>query len=535
MSVNGHPIPFNMKIGEAGEAFFIFETEGDVPDELITSPLLQPTRPEEASGTNEDVHSDRFGAKKDKDKEVADDFDRSAMEATQEPDFLDLDASSPADTTSPPPPKGPSELSQPHALPSPPPSPSVTPSSILTLAEAKGTTLARTVEETAKNLFGQANTPNVISKPGKSKVHSRNEVYTYPIPSDIELDAVGYHSQSREPSDHTIKDEFRSRTPSLPSISRPHTPPTPNHEPLDTNIDTVSFPTTPTSPSRPSYTLSRKDKPSLKSPVPIPFPTPRSTSEPPMDTELNGQPLLQISDDPIVNGLGLSMAPPVQEYSWEWGAFPQPSPMKNSFKDPRWDTLGKAKTKGKTRLPMVLVSDSDAGEDGDVEEINLDREMLRSRSVPPGLEGSPRMKRKELKGGGEFGYGDVDVDAEVDGVLDRMKGTLRADEDEDDGVSGGISERGVHGMGFGAGGRLIASSRDPTRIGAFIEGKTAQFELSLVEDGGRDGGIPKIFDGHDELEAARVFEEGKIDYHKFLDDESVAKDERLVIRWAGDQ
>ena len=41
--MNGHPIPFDMKIGDAGEAFFVFETDEDVPDELITSPLLQPT------------------------------------------------------------------------------------------------------------------------------------------------------------------------------------------------------------------------------------------------------------------------------------------------------------------------------------------------------------------------------------------------------------------------------------------------------------------------------------------------------------
>ncbi len=34
-----------MKIGEAGEAFFIFEAGSDVPDDLITSPLLEPTQP----------------------------------------------------------------------------------------------------------------------------------------------------------------------------------------------------------------------------------------------------------------------------------------------------------------------------------------------------------------------------------------------------------------------------------------------------------------------------------------------------------
>ncbi|KAF8318234.1 LNS2-domain-containing protein, partial [Clavulina sp. PMI_390] len=44
--VNGETIPFNMKIGEAGEAFFVIETEDDVPPELLTSPLLEATKVE---------------------------------------------------------------------------------------------------------------------------------------------------------------------------------------------------------------------------------------------------------------------------------------------------------------------------------------------------------------------------------------------------------------------------------------------------------------------------------------------------------
>ena len=32
-----------MKIGDAGETFFVFETEEDIPDDLVTSPLLTPT------------------------------------------------------------------------------------------------------------------------------------------------------------------------------------------------------------------------------------------------------------------------------------------------------------------------------------------------------------------------------------------------------------------------------------------------------------------------------------------------------------
>jgi len=43
LTVNSNPVPFFMKVGEAGEAFFVVETEEDVPDELLTSPLLGAT------------------------------------------------------------------------------------------------------------------------------------------------------------------------------------------------------------------------------------------------------------------------------------------------------------------------------------------------------------------------------------------------------------------------------------------------------------------------------------------------------------
>ena len=61
MFVNGNQVPFPMKIGEAGEAFFVFETDEDVPDSLVTSPLLDATQPGQ---TNSDAqHAGRFGAK----------------------------------------------------------------------------------------------------------------------------------------------------------------------------------------------------------------------------------------------------------------------------------------------------------------------------------------------------------------------------------------------------------------------------------------------------------------------------------------
>lgn len=58
--VNGREIPFNMKVGDAGEAFFVFETDDDVPEDLITSPILAATRPGENRAK---VEAGRFGAK----------------------------------------------------------------------------------------------------------------------------------------------------------------------------------------------------------------------------------------------------------------------------------------------------------------------------------------------------------------------------------------------------------------------------------------------------------------------------------------
>ncbi|CAO3634243.1 unnamed protein product [Mucor fragilis] len=41
ISVNGDKVPYLMKVGEAGEAFFVFETDHQVPEEFQTSPILQ--------------------------------------------------------------------------------------------------------------------------------------------------------------------------------------------------------------------------------------------------------------------------------------------------------------------------------------------------------------------------------------------------------------------------------------------------------------------------------------------------------------
>ncbi|KAI9030178.1 hypothetical protein CLU79DRAFT_427191 [Phycomyces nitens] len=40
IKVNEKTVPYLMKLGEAGEAFFVFETEHDVPEEFQTSPIM---------------------------------------------------------------------------------------------------------------------------------------------------------------------------------------------------------------------------------------------------------------------------------------------------------------------------------------------------------------------------------------------------------------------------------------------------------------------------------------------------------------
>jgi phosphatidate phosphatase LPIN len=38
-----HVAPFSMKVGETGEAFFVLETEDEVPLDLMTSPVITAT------------------------------------------------------------------------------------------------------------------------------------------------------------------------------------------------------------------------------------------------------------------------------------------------------------------------------------------------------------------------------------------------------------------------------------------------------------------------------------------------------------
>jgi len=79
--VNGVKQPYSMKLGEGGEAFFVFETTDTIPQSLQTSPLISPASSPSFNG------------------------DRSGTPSLQEPESLDLNetkARSPSVTRPPP-------------------------------------------------------------------------------------------------------------------------------------------------------------------------------------------------------------------------------------------------------------------------------------------------------------------------------------------------------------------------------------------------------------------------------------------------
>ncbi|KAJ7766877.1 LNS2-domain-containing protein [Mycena metata] len=443
VSVNGHTIPFDMKIGEAGEAFFVFETDDDVPADLITSPLLQPTRPDEGK----DIPTDRFGARQDPDDEgqpARPDDDASAPTLGEtpidEPEFLDLNAGSTPPTISsmkPPNRKRPSGLSIESSGRESPSIPSATPASVLSIEETQDQRVDRALKVVQETM-------------------EANEVQYKP---DIALDGEGYHSSRKHKHDRertiTAEDDgtYRSRTPS-----------------------------------------------------------------PTAGTHLESLPKLDV------------------EYSWEWGAFPQPSPMKASF-----GMGGRAEGSGSKEVAATWGRSSRGKSRRTIGELDISGELpeeeedadpsaaasgsgTRSRSVPPDLEGSPSRSRR------------------------RPRGIVDYPEDGGEYAESPVAANEV--VGFGAGGRLSASESDPAKFTVTIEGKKVGFELSLVSDSpsdedeseargrrDRDGssGGARMFDRRDEVEAARLFGKGQIDLNRFLEDETVVSDPRLVIRWAGDQ
>ena len=125
---------------------------------------------------------------------------------------------------------------------------------------------------------------------------------------------------------------------------------------------------------------------------------------------------------------------------------------------------------------------------------------------------------------------------------ERVSGlALDTDVSEKPGEEGVISspvqmEDGDDELTFGKGGRLAIDRRDPTRFRVSIERRVVDFELSIVPGAGsREGRHGKgPLGGEDEVADMQRFEQGKIDFERFINDDEVIQDQDLVLKWAGD-
>jgi phosphatidate phosphatase LPIN len=177
-----------MKIGEAGEAFFVFETEDDIPEDLITSPLLEATQTAVSGDAN-------VSTKQDKTEGGDIDMQTKVPEEAQEPDFLDLDAAPKEQSSPPSPPPTESPVPEPSGTPpSSPPSPmlfGVTPSSLL------GSQLdpQQNVDAYLQSIQSKVHGPDVSYQRGE--LNSSLSIRTRVIIQggiDIALDVEGYHT-----------------------------------------------------------------------------------------------------------------------------------------------------------------------------------------------------------------------------------------------------------------------------------------------------------------------------------------------------
>ena len=221
----------------------------------------------------------------------------------------------------------------------------------------------------------------------------------------------------------------------------------------------------------------------------VPFPSARATSEPPPDhdedydvmsasrhaasTSVTRTPST-VEGRAHVPSLPSLHTSDTEEYTWDWGNFPQKTPIRSTFPHAHGHSQGTSvdltTRKGKGRM-MSEVPDA---------------QQARARAAA---------------------FGKV----------------LYEEEDET--------------ASYGFGGRLTVDKSDSTRYRVFIEGRTVEFELAVVppepERSSQDGKEPHAgtLGGDDEVEDAKFFDENKVDFHRFLLDETIVGDPHLVLRW----
>ena len=192
--------------------------------------------------------------------------------------------------------------------------------------------------------------------------------------------------------------------------------------------------------------------------VGLPFPALRATSEPPPDMEEENK--LPSSIPSHTRHLSRPLSIPTlsgDEYLWEWGGFPQKTPLNTTF-----------------------------GLPGNSDTLNSGWDKEKGTTFPRGFDSPPEGSS------GAYVY-------------------------EEEG-------------GYGTGGRLRPDRNEPYRFILLIERKTTHFELALFP---KDESKRKF--GRNEVDDAQAFNERRIEYTAFLDDESVFQQGDLVIRWAGDR
>lgn len=185
------------------------------------------------------------------------------------------------------------------------------------------------------------------------------------------------------------------------------------------------------------------------------------------------------------------------------------------------------------------VDEDEAGESADYHGGSGSGLAGRSRSVPPQtLEGSRRRDSREYKE-----YEDVDDhDHHEDGHEGSGSPWVEGQSTEDGPETGKSEKESL----FGAGGTLAASYDDPTMFVLKIEGRKIGFQLSLVPEdevgiaasNNREANeTPSTFlrTKHNDFEVAELFNKHRIDWKRFLEDDSIVNDPRLVIFWGGDQ
>ncbi|KAL5527740.1 hypothetical protein ACEPAG_6541 [Sanghuangporus baumii] len=477
--VNGREIPFNMKIGDAGEAFFVFETDGDVPEDLITSPLLEPTRPDQSSAY---VGAGRFGAKI---EEGEDRRELRTLDSENEPEPLVLDSQDTSGTII---------TAHPSELPLSTASESALsnsddgqrkqedreqeqsshgPTGFLSRTAGLGKAIVKAAveadgyerqqirdkAEAAENITSRAYKNLSYGAFGVGNSDKGDEALP-PVrdgegePPDVVysngmvLDSAGYHSQSKHPQPATNENS---------QVSPKHDFSSSTGEETD-DYDSYEGRSTPRSSG-----LSARATPT-QSPDTSRSPSPQRCSSCSSEADNSGSHSFRAASESLKTENTSNGSPP--SYSWEWGAFPTPSPMKAAFPPTRIDSL----------------------------------ETQRSLSVPP-----------------ELGH-ELDFSRPSSPPRSKTNDASRLLSDSPVGDVPGF---------FGKGAELNADERSGRCFLLSVGGKTYDFELSISEElaaceGGGSG---------DEIQDARRFRDGQVSFRRFIKYPGVVQDKNLVIRW----